>query len=46
MTQYERMIKGLIYDPADPEDSSFKATFTDMELTDCKWRAHDGQAPD
>ena len=29
-----------------PEDSSFKATFTNMELTDCKWLAHDGQAPD
>ncbi len=29
-----------------PEESSFKATFTKMELTDCKWLAHDGQAPD
>ena len=29
-----------------PEDSSFKATFTDLELTECKWLAHDGQAPD
>ncbi len=29
-----------------PEDSSFKATFTDMELTECKWLAHDGQKPD
>ncbi len=29
-----------------PEDSSFKATFTDMELTECKWPAHDGQQPD
>ena len=29
-----------------PEDSSFKAIFTDMELTDCKWLAHNGQAPD
>ena len=28
------------------EDSSFKATFTDMEITGCKWLAHDGQAPD
>lgn len=28
------------------EDSSFKATFTDMEITECKWLAHDGQAPD
>ena len=29
-----------------PEDSSFKATFTDMEITGCKWQAHDGQQPD
>lgn len=29
-----------------PEDSSFKATFTHMEMTECAWRAHDGQAPD
>ena len=29
-----------------PEDSSFRAVFTGMEMTDCKWLAHDGQAPD
>lgn len=29
-----------------PEDSSFTAVFTGMELTECKWLAHDGQAPD
>lgn len=29
-----------------PENSSFKATFTDMEITECKWLAHDGQRPD
>ena len=29
-----------------PEDSSFKATFTNMAMTECKWLAHDGQAPD
>ncbi len=29
-----------------PEDSSFKAVFTDMKLTECKWLAHDGQQPD
>ena len=28
------------------EDSSFEAVFTDMEITECKWLAHDGQAPD
>ena len=29
-----------------PEESSFRATFTDMELTACKWLSHDGQQPD
>lgn len=29
-----------------PEDSSFTAVFTHMELTECKWMAHDGQQPD
>lgn len=29
-----------------PEDSSFTAVFTDMELSECKWLAHDGQQPD
>ena len=29
-----------------PEDSSFTATFTGMALTECQWKAHDGQAPD
>ena len=29
-----------------PEDSSFKAVFTDMEMTECKWLPHDGQQPD
>ena len=29
-----------------PEDSSFKATFTGMEMTECKWLPHDGQQPD
>ena len=29
-----------------PEDSSFKATFTDFAVTECKWLAHDGQQPD
>lgn len=29
-----------------PEDSSFKATFTEMDITECKWLAHDGQQPD
>ena len=29
-----------------PEDSSFVATFTNMQVSDCKWLAHDGQQPD
>ena len=29
-----------------PENSSFKAIFTNMEITDCKWLAHDGQSSD
>lgn len=29
-----------------PEESSFKAVFTRMEITECKWLAHDGQQPD
>ena len=28
------------------EESSFTATFADMEITECKWLAHDGQQPD
>ena len=29
-----------------PEDSSFKATFTNFEMRECEWRPHDGQQPD
>jgi hypothetical protein len=29
-----------------PEDSSFKAKFSDLALTECLWKAHDGQQPD
>ena len=29
-----------------PEQSSFKAIFTDMQVTECQWKAHVGQAPD
>lgn len=29
-----------------PEESSFRAIFSNMEITECKWMAHDGQAPD
>ena len=29
-----------------PEDSSFRAVFTDMAITECQWLPHDGQQPD
>lgn len=29
-----------------PEDSSFRAVFTEFKLTECAWKAHDGQQPD
>ena len=29
-----------------PEDSSYTAIFSDMLLTECAWKAHDGQQPD
>ncbi|HCM85225.1 MULTISPECIES: DUF1349 domain-containing protein [Enterococcus] len=29
-----------------PEASSFKAVFTDLQLLECQWPAHDGQLPD
>lgn len=29
-----------------PEDSSFCATFSQMQLLPCQWQAHDGQKPD
>ena len=29
-----------------PEQSSFTAEFTDLQLLDCQWKAHDGQQPD
>ncbi len=29
-----------------PEDSSFKAVFSNLQMTECQWQAHDGQQPD
>ncbi len=29
-----------------PEESSFKAVFTEMQVTECAWKAHDGQQQD
>ena len=45
MYQVDEVIQFGIY-ACSPEDSSFKAVFTNIELTECKWLAHDGQAPD
>ena len=39
------VIKFGIY-ACSPEDSSFKASFTNFELRECEWKAHDGQQPD
>lgn len=45
MFEAKEIIKVGIY-ACSPEDSSFKATFKNMEITECKWKAHDGQQPD
>lgn len=29
-----------------PENSSFKAIFSNMRMTQCQWKAHNGQQPD
>lgn len=29
-----------------PEESSFKAVFSNMQIMECRWKAHDGQQPD
>lgn len=29
-----------------PEESSFAAVFSHMQITECQWQAHDGQQPD
>ena len=29
-----------------PENSSFKATFSEFKMTECMWKAHDGQKAD
>ena len=29
-----------------PEDSSFAATFSGLEISECRWKAHVGQPPD
>lgn len=39
------MIRFGVY-ACSPENSSFRAVFTDMQIMPCQWMAHDGQAPD
>ena len=45
MTKAGGAIRFGIY-ACSPEASSFKAVFTDFNLTECVWQAHDGQQPD
>ena len=45
MVKGDRVIKFGVY-ACSPENSSFKATFTNFEITECKWVAHNGQKPD
>lgn len=45
-TEIAADIKSMWYRFSRREESSFKATFTNMEITDCRWLAHDGQKPD
>lgn len=45
LTKANGLIRFGIY-AFSPEDSSFKAVFTDFKLTECVWKAHDGQQPD
>lgn len=45
MQKGDRKIRFGIY-ACSPEDSSFKAVFSNLKLTECQWRAHDGQQPD
>ncbi len=45
MREAKETIRFGIY-ACSPEESSFKAVFTHMELSGCLWPAHDGQQPD
>jgi regulation of enolase protein 1 (concanavalin A-like superfamily) len=45
MFNVKETIKFGVY-ACSPEDSSFKAIFTNMLITECKWQAHNGQQPD
>lgn len=45
MFKGNKEIKFGIY-ACSPEESSFKASFTNMDILECKWLSHDGQKPD
>lgn len=45
MFRGDKKIRFGIY-ACSPEDSSFKAVFSHMQLMECQWKAHDGQQPD
>lgn len=45
MSKGNGKIKFGIY-ACSPEESSFKAIFSNMQVTDCQWQAHDGHQPD
>ncbi len=45
LTKADGLIRFGIY-ACSPEDSTFKAVFTDFKLTECVWKSHDGQQPD
>lgn len=45
MWEAEEEIQFGIY-ACSPENSTFTASFTNMDITECKWLAHDGQQPD
>lgn len=45
LNQANDKIKFGIY-ACSPENSSFTAIFTNMQMLECQWKAHDGQQPD
>ena len=45
MFRAEERIRVGVY-ACSPEESSFAAEFTELDLGECRWLAHDGQQPD
>ena len=45
ISKAENQIRFGIY-ACSPEDSSFKAVFSGLKMSECVWKAHDGQKPD